>query len=225
MLLVDAMRGWSGLALAYGAVQGPMLAGLIQGRARFSKLLLSPALAAPLTAVAGIAMAAAAPLLHNLGAASEGVLQFSVGVGLSATLGYVSGRAIASRTSSISAHQRGTIITDAAAIAGERQARRSRSAGRARALPARDRNKAITLGGLPVMPEDETKHFKLIGTTGTGKSTAIRELLSGALGRGDGAVVADPDGGYLERFHDPRRGDVILNPFDAASVKWDLFGE
>ncbi|TLY57439.1 MAG: hypothetical protein E6K52_14495, partial [Gammaproteobacteria bacterium] len=95
MLLVDAMRGWSGLALAYGAVQGPMLAGLIQGRARFSKLLLSPALAAPLTAVAGIAMAAAAPLLHNLGAASEGVLQFSVGVGLSATLGYVSGRAIA----------------------------------------------------------------------------------------------------------------------------------
>ena len=68
MLLVDAMRGWSGLALAYGAVQGPMLAGLIQGRARFSKLLLSPALAAPLTALTGIAMAAAAPLLHNLGA-------------------------------------------------------------------------------------------------------------------------------------------------------------
>jgi hypothetical protein len=32
---------------------------------------------------------------------------------------------------------------------------------------------------------------------GTGKSTAIREMLSAALARGDRAVIADPDGGYL----------------------------
>ena len=69
---------------------------------------------------------------------------------------------------------------------------------------------------MPIPREDETKHFKLIGTTGTGKSTAIRELLGGALERGDRAVIADPDGGYLRRFYDERRGDVILNPFDAA---------
>jgi Type IV secretion-system coupling protein DNA-binding domain len=83
----------------------------------------------------------------------------------------------------------------------------------------------LTLAGIPVPPLDETKHFKLIGTTGTGKSTAVRELLGGALGRGDRAVIADPDGGYLARFYDPDRGDVILNPFDSRSVKWDLFGE
>ena len=69
------------------------------------------------------------------------------------------------------------------------------------------------------------KHFKLIGTTGTGKSTAIRELLGAALARGDRAVIADPDGGYLRRFYDPRRGDVVLNPFEPRSAKWDLFGE
>jgi type IV secretory pathway TraG/TraD family ATPase VirD4 len=73
--------------------------------------------------------------------------------------------------------------------------------------------------------EDETKHFKLIGTTGTGKSTAIRQLLEGVLERGDRAVIADPDGGYLKRYYDPARGDVILNPFDERSVKWDLFAE
>ena len=39
----------------------------------------------------------------------------------------------------------------------------------------------LTLGGVRIAPLDETKHFKLIGTTGTGKSTAIRELLRGAL--------------------------------------------
>ena len=72
---------------------------------------------------------------------------------------------------------------------------------------------------------DETKHFKFIGTTGTGKSTAIREMLSAALARGDRAVIADPDGGYLSHFYNPDRGDVILNPFDPDSVKWNLLGE
>ena len=72
---------------------------------------------------------------------------------------------------------------------------------------------------------DETKHFKMIGTTGTGKSTAIRELLGAALARGDRAVVADPDGGYRACFFDRYRGDTVLNPFDPQSVKWDPFAE
>jgi type IV secretory pathway TraG/TraD family ATPase VirD4 len=76
-----------------------------------------------------------------------------------------------------------------------------------------------------VPTQDETKHFKLIGATGTGKSTAIRELLGGALERGDRAIIADPDGGYLERFYNPRRGDMILNPFEPRAAKWDLYGE
>ena len=87
------------------------------------------------------------------------------------------------------------------------------------------RDSTITLAGIPVAPLDETKHFKLIGTTGTGKSTAIRELLSGALRRGDRAIIADPDGGYLARFKDSSRGDSVLNPFDPESRKCDLFGE
>ena len=82
-----------------------------------------------------------------------------------------------------------------------------------------------TLAGQPVPAADETKHFKLLGTTGTGKSSAIRELLAGALARGDRAVIADPDGSYLDAFHDPRRADRILNPFDARAARWDLFAE
>jgi type IV secretory pathway TraG/TraD family ATPase VirD4 len=85
--------------------------------------------------------------------------------------------------------------------------------------------RSLVLAGLAVGPADETKHFKFIGTTGTGKSTAITELLERALERGDRAVFADPDGGYLARFHDRSRGDVILNPFDPRSVKWDPFAE
>src|SRR5579872_4531645 len=83
----------------------------------------------------------------------------------------------------------------------------------------------LTIGGVGIAPNDEVKHFKLIGTTGTGKSTAIRELIAGALDRGDRAVITDPDGGYLARYYDPGRGDVILNPFDSRSLQWDPFAE
>jgi Type IV secretion-system coupling protein DNA-binding domain len=84
---------------------------------------------------------------------------------------------------------------------------------------------SLTLAGESVPPLDETKHFKLLGTTGTGKSTAIRELLRGALARGDRAIIADPDGSYLEGFYDAQRADRILNPFDARAARWDLFAE
>jgi len=83
----------------------------------------------------------------------------------------------------------------------------------------------LSLAGVPLAHSEETRHFKLIGTTGTGKSTAIAGLLAGALARGDRAVITDADGGYRRRFFDRRRGDVILNPFDPLSMKWDPFAE
>jgi hypothetical protein len=83
----------------------------------------------------------------------------------------------------------------------------------------------IWLAGVAIEPRDETKHFKLIGTTGTGKSTAIRELLRCALERGDRAVITDPDCGYLLSFYDRYRGDVVLNPFETEAMKWDPFAE
>jgi type IV secretory pathway TraG/TraD family ATPase VirD4 len=83
----------------------------------------------------------------------------------------------------------------------------------------------IVLAGVSFDPRDETKHFKFIGTTGTGKSTAIRELLQSALDRGDRAIIADPDAGYLDRFYDGGSRDVILNPFDRRSHGWNLFAE
>lgn len=92
-------------------------------------------------------------------------------------------------------------------------------------LKLRRKGSEITLCGHPIKELDETKHFKIIGSTGTGKSTVIREILGTAFQRGDRAVIADPDGGYLARFYDSERGDVILNPLDARSHGWSLFDE
>jgi type IV secretory pathway TraG/TraD family ATPase VirD4 len=83
----------------------------------------------------------------------------------------------------------------------------------------------LTVAGIAIPELDEMKHFKILGTTGSGKSTAIRELIGQALERRDRVIFADPDFGYVKRFYDPRRGDLILNPFDERSRKWDLFAE
>jgi type IV secretory pathway TraG/TraD family ATPase VirD4 len=126
----------------------------------------------------------------------------------------ITGCLIASKSKSPDVHKRGS------------QVARDRRVQRRTIRVRRDRTAAsLRLAGVAVAAMDETKHFKLIGTTGTGKSTAIRELLAGALERGDRAVITDPDGGYVARFYDRYRGDVILNPFEPYSVKWDLFAE
>ena len=110
-------------------------------------------------------------------------------------------------------HKRGVLLADGAMLQRRSARRRSSAAG------------AVTVAGVAIPAADETKHFKLIGTTGTGKSTAIRELLGGAIARGDRAVFADPDGGYRLHFYNRHRGDVVLNPFEPDSAKWDLFAE
>jgi type IV secretory pathway TraG/TraD family ATPase VirD4 len=107
----------------------------------------------------------------------------------------------------------------------KRGARVRESARRARLPAIRAAPGQLALAGVRVRPEDEPRHFKIIGMTGTGKSTAIRELLAAALQRGDRAVVADPDGAYRARLFDRYRGDVVLNPFDGDSLRWDPFGE
>ncbi len=111
-------------------------------------------------------------------------------------------------------HRRGTVVTDS-------RARHWLSVRRA----PKTHDGYVSLGGIRIAPVEECKHFKLIGTTGTGKSTAIRELLIGALRRGDRAIISDPDAGYLAQLYRRYRGDVVLNPFEPESMRWDPFAE
>ncbi len=215
-MLEALTHGTSGLALSYASVEIPMLVSLIRSGAPLKKILQSPLVALPLTAAAGIGLSAMAPLTRAVGLTADSFLQLAVGVGVSAATGLGGAWALAKHGSAAAAHRRGAVISPTP----------SRGVSRDRVSTAeRGRSSELTLAGIPVAAQDETKHFKFIGTTGTGKSTAVQELLAGALGRGDRAVIADPDYGYVRRFYDPRRGDVILNPFDSAALKWDLFGE
>jgi len=220
-------HGWSGVVFGYGVVATPMVTAMVRGRAGWQKLLCSPLLAVPATAAAGLAAAVVHPALRGLGVASGSLMEIAAGIGVCSAVGYLSGRVFAQPSSPAVSYGRGTNIVGA----NERVERESDGHGRTftrergRVFGQRDHRESLTLAGIPIPREDETKHFKFIGTTGTGKSTAIREVLHGALARGDRAVIADPDGGYLRHFFDERRGDVILNPFDPRGAKWDLYGE
>jgi type IV secretory pathway TraG/TraD family ATPase VirD4 len=209
--------GTSGLVLGYTAVAAPLVAGMVRNGASWRRLLAAPIYAAPATIAAGVGLSVVSSLSASLGLPlGEGVLSMALGTAASAGIGYLSGRMLAKSGAAGSEHRRGTVVH-------EQEHGRNPASGLGRG--ERGLNWGITIGGVPVQEMDEAKHFKIIGTTGTGKSTAIAEILGAALARGDRAVIADPDGGYMRRFFSAERGDVILNPFEASSRKWDLFGE
>jgi type IV secretory pathway TraG/TraD family ATPase VirD4 len=210
-------EGSAGLALGYASVVAPMVLGMVRNGASWRRLLAAPIYALPVTLAAGTAVAAASSLGAAFGMSlGGGALSVGAGAATTVAIGYWAGRLLAKPASAAAEHRRGTVVIENEAVGPARTARR---------LGAHGRSAGLTLAGVPVLEADETKHYKIIGTTGTGKSTAITELLTGGLSRGDRAVIADPDGGYLRRFYRPERGDAILNPFATDSRKWDLFGE
>ena len=68
--------------------------------------------------------------------------------------------------------------------------------------------------------ERESSHFMMIGDTGAGKSSLIRQILMQVEGRGETAIVYDPALEYTPQFYEPGRGDVILNAVDARMPYW-----
>ena len=68
----------------------------------------------------------------------------------------------------------------------------------------------------------ESSHIMLMGDTGAGKSSAIRQILRQVKERGDTAIVYDPAMDFVGEFYSPERGDLILNPLDARCPYWSL---
>lgn len=82
----------------------------------------------------------------------------------------------------------------------------------------------LSLAGLPLIKNKETAHFFFHGTTGTGKSNAIKALLDQIRKRGDRAIIYDKSCNYLEEFYQPEQ-DILLNPLDNRGESWHLWLE
>lgn len=98
-------------------------------------------------------------------------------------------------------------------------------------------NKALKADGLAIQTSEKTsfpkkqtllripksaepKHIQIMGDTGTGKSTLIKQLLQQIADRGEVAIVYDPAGEFTESFYKESRGDWILNPLDRRAPYW-----
>lgn len=73
---------------------------------------------------------------------------------------------------------------------------------------------------LSIRSQEESSHFLLMGDTGSGKSSLIRQLLQQVADRDEAAVVYDPALEFTPQFFRPERGDRILNPLDARMPYW-----
>ena len=202
-----------GFALALVVAAVAVTAGLLVARADLRRYLFLPVLAPLATAAASVFNGLASVLGGHRGAVAEGSASGWPWLLSLVACGVAIGYAVPRRGRYYRLERGATLLTPREA--GEFLSTRRRALG----------GDAVTLAGWPLSDADETKHCKLIGTTGAGKTTAITELLHGALARGDRAVIADPDGGYLRRLYSQSRGDRILTPFDARAARWDLFGE
>src|SRR3954452_17497999 len=98
--------------MGYAAVAVPMAVTMFRRTSDYAKTLASAVVAVPATAVAGIAIAVANPLIHGLGIATGSFLELAAGVGVSAGIGYATARAIARPSQPASVHRRGTYIDD-----------------------------------------------------------------------------------------------------------------
>ena len=64
-----------------------------------------------------------------------------------------------------------------------------------------------------------------MGDSGSGKTSAMRQILRQVACRQEAAIVYDPALEFTPEFYSPERGDMILNPLDRRCPYWDIADE
>ena len=80
------------------------------------------------------------------------------------------------------------------------------------------------LAGVRYPPGAPMVHTMMVGTTGSGKTVAINELIKQIREKGDKAVIFDRMGNFAANWYDGER-DFILNPFDDRDAGWSPFAD
>jgi len=116
---------------------------------------------------------------------------------------------------------RGAEMVTAAELRRRVQARHLRTLVR---LPGGKRLRPYSIAGIPYPERTETQHTIVSGTTGSGKTVLISDLVAQIRARGERCVIYDKMGSYTRAFFDKDR-DVLMNPLDARAPRWSPFLE
>ena len=91
-------------------------------------------------------------------------------------------------------------------------------------LPGAARLRPYSIAGIPYPERTETQHTIVSGTTGSGKTVLISDLVAQIRARGERCVIYDKMGSYTATFFDKHR-DVLMNPLDVRAPRWSPFLE
>ena len=81
----------------------------------------------------------------------------------------------------------------------------------------------LYIGNMPLVKDSETRHCLIMGSTGSGKTNLMHNLLPQVKQKEQPAIVIDQTGEMIARYYNPQRGDIIFNPFDGRSKNWDFW--
>lgn len=74
--------------------------------------------------------------------------------------------------------------------------------------------------GVQISSTRESRHFLVLGGSGSGKTQVIWQLLGEAIQRRDRVIVFDPKGDFYSKL--PGEEPCLLAPWDERSWRWDL---
>ena len=89
-------------------------------------------------------------------------------------------------------------------------------------LKQRKKCSDLTIGDVPLVKDSETRHILITGTTGSGKSVCMMELMDKIRHRAQRAIVYDDSGTFIKHYYREGR-DVILNPLDKRCPAWNIW--
>jgi len=82
----------------------------------------------------------------------------------------------------------------------------------------------ICIGQMHLPRDIETRHFMVLGTTGTGKSYFLMSMIQQMQQRGTRMILVDRKGEFYSMFCNPQK-DKIFNPYDKRHTRWSFFNE
>ena len=82
----------------------------------------------------------------------------------------------------------------------------------------------LKLANVPIVKGSENNHILFLGTSGGGKTTALKQTLRQIQNKKQRAIIIDTDGSLVKEFFRKDR-DKLLNPFDKRCQPWTLWSE
>jgi type IV conjugative transfer system coupling protein TraD len=95
----------------------------------------------------------------------------------------------------------------------------------AKTLYSTNRDSDFMVGKMPLVRDSETKHFLVTGSTGSGKTNLIHNILFQVKAKNQSAIILDQTGEMIAKYYDASRGDIVFNPFDLRGKNWDFWAD